>query len=61
MPDAYATRKHHRRRWRRILQALTAACVLAALAIGAEDLHAAGLQSFFDRPPGVGATPSQDH
>ena len=60
MPDAYASRKLHRRHCRRALQTLTAACVLAAVAIGAENLHATGLQSFFDRPPGVGATLSQD-
>jgi len=46
-----------RRAWL-TMRVLTAACVVAGLAIGASQLASGGLQAFLSRPPGVGATPA---
>ncbi len=59
MSDDYALRKLRRRPWRRAMIALTSVCAAAAVGVAAEELHSAGLTSFLDRPPGVGATPPQ--
>jgi hypothetical protein len=56
--DAYARTKARRRRARRVMQTVTVVCALAAAGIGADELYAGGLQSFLERPPGVGATPA---
>ncbi len=55
--DAFARAKARRRRARRVMQAMTLACVLAAAGIGAGELYSGGWQSFLERPAGVGATP----
>jgi len=47
-----------RLRARRTIEALTAFCVVAALAIGSHELVTGGLKEFLDRPPGVGASES---
>jgi hypothetical protein len=55
--DAYARTKARRHRARRVMQTVTMVCVLAAAGVGADGLYTGGLQSFLERPPGVGATP----
>ncbi len=49
-------KKARRLRARRIMEALTAVCVLAALVPGAQQLVSSGWAGFLSRPPGVGAT-----
>ncbi len=44
-------------RARRTMIWVTAACLVAAIAPGVEQLTAHGFAAFIDRPPGVGATP----
>jgi hypothetical protein len=40
------------------MDGLTVVCASTAIAIGTGQLVKEGLQDFLDRPPGVGATPS---
>ena len=54
---SYQQAKVRRRRARRIMRAVTVVCILAAAAIGAEQVYSGGTQPFLDRPAGVGATP----
>lgn len=49
-----------RRRARITVRILTGVCALVVLTIGATELTSNGFQAFVDRPPGVGATPSDD-
>ena len=55
--EEFQERKRRRRRAKRLMQTLTAICVLTAAGIGASQLQRGGLGSFLDRPAGVGATP----
>ena len=51
-----STPKARRLRARHLMQALTAACVVAALVPGGQQLVSSGWAAFITRPPGVGAT-----
>lgn len=42
------------------MQVLTSVCAIAALAIGATQATSNGLQTFLNRPEGVGATPPDE-
>ncbi|MHB8488634.1 MAG: hypothetical protein ACYDCS_03135 [Candidatus Dormibacteria bacterium] len=55
-PAAYAEVKRRRLRAWRVMMLLALVCVLVALALGAFELHAHGLNQFLYRAPGVGAS-----
>lgn len=55
-PTVYLEIKRRRLRARRTMMLLALLCALAALALGAYQLHAEGLNQFLYRAPGVGAS-----
>jgi hypothetical protein len=55
--EAYADAKRRRHRARLIMRWVVLACVLTAVAIGAQQFFSNGLPAFLNRPSGIGATP----
>lgn len=49
-----------RRRAKRVMDVLTVVCVAVVIGIGTSQAVVEGLQEFVNRPPGVGATPSDE-
>ena len=56
---SYESKVARRREAKRLIDALTTVCVVVAVAIGTSQLVREGLQEFLNRPPGVGASPSE--
>jgi hypothetical protein len=48
-----------RRRGKRVMDTLTVVCVAVVMGVGTSQVASEGWQEFLDRPPGVGATPSE--
>jgi hypothetical protein len=55
-PVVYAAIKRRRLKARRMMMLLALLCALAALGLGAFQLHVEGLNQFLYRAPGVGAS-----
>ena len=51
-------RRRQRLRARRVMRLVALVCALAALGLGAYELHAEGVSQFLYRAPGIGASPS---
>ena len=59
MTEPHESKVARRREAKRLIDMLTTICVVVAIAIGTSQLVKEGLQEFLNRPPGVGASPSE--